>query len=102
MTKAILVIAILFVAQATTLYLLGQPLICACGYITLFVVDVWSSQMSQQLTDWYSFSHIIHGFIFYALLWLVARRLPVHLRLAIAVALEAASGSAVNSQWVIG
>src|SRR5437016_4707189 len=70
-TKAFVVIAILFAAQATTLYLLGQPLICVCGYITLFVVDVWSSQMSQQLMDWYSFSHIIHGFIFYGLLWLI-------------------------------
>ena len=101
MTKAILVIAILFAAQATTLYLLGQPLICACGYIALFVVDVWSSQMSQQLTDWYTFSHIIHGFIFYALLRLIAPRLAVYWRLAIAVGLEASWEIAENTPWVI-
>lgn len=101
MTKAILVIAMLFVAQATTLRLLGQPLVCACGYVTLFVADVWSSQMSQQLADWYSFSHIIHGFIFYALLWLVAPRLAVHWRLAIAVGLEASWEIAENTPWVI-
>src|SRR5260370_25641811 len=101
MTKAIVVIAILFAAPATTLYLLGQPLICACGYITLFVVDVWSSQMSQQLTDWYSFSHIIHGFIFYALLWLIAPRLQVYWRLAMAVGLEASWEIAENTPWVI-
>src|SRR5262245_51229619 len=101
MTKAILAIAILLVAQATTLYLLGQPFICACGYIALFVVDPWSSQMSQQLTDWYTFSHIIHGFIFYALLWLIAPRLPVLWRLAIAVGLEASWEIAENTPWVI-
>ncbi len=101
MTRAVLVIAILFVAQATTLFLLGQPLICACGYLTLFVVDVRSSQMSQQLADWYTFSHIIHGFIFYGLLRLIAPRLPVHWRLAIAVGLEASWEIAENTPWVI-
>ena len=100
-TGAVLTIAVLLLAQATTLYLLGQPFICACGYVTLFVADVWSSQMSQQLTDWYTFSHIIHGFIFYALSWLVAPRLPVLWRLAIAVALEASWEIAENTPWVI-
>src|SRR5947207_1520666 len=101
MTKAIVVIAILFAAQATTLYLLGQPLICACGYIALFVADVWSSQTSQQLADWYTFSHIIHGFIFYALSWLIAPRLQVYWRLAMAVGLEASWEIAENTPWVI-
>jgi hypothetical protein len=101
MRKALVVIALLLVAQGTTLYLFGQPLICACGYVTLFVVDVWSSQMSQQLLDWYSFSHIIHGFIFYFLTWLIARRLPVHWRLAIAVGIEVSWEIAENTPWVI-
>jgi hypothetical protein len=101
MTKAILVIVLLLGVQATTLYLLGQPFICACGYITVFVVDVWSSQMSQQLTDWYTFSHIIHGFIFYFVLWLIAPRLRVPWRLAIAVGIEASWEIAENTPWVI-
>ncbi|MBV8187157.1 MAG: DUF2585 family protein [Alphaproteobacteria bacterium] len=101
MAKALPVIAIVLAVQATTLYLLGQPLICACGYVTLFVSDVWSAQMSQQLTDWYSFSHIIHGFIFYGLLHLIAPRLPVPWRLAIAVGIEATWEIAENTPWVI-
>ena len=101
MTKAVVVIALLLATQATTLYLFGQPLICACGYVTLFVTDVWSAQMSQQIADWYTFSHIIHGFIFYFVLWLIAPRLPVHWRLAIAVGIEATWEIAENTPWVI-
>jgi hypothetical protein len=101
MTKAVLVIVLLLGVQAATLYSLGQPLICACGYVTLFVADVWSSQMSQQLTDWYSFSHIIHGFIFYFVLWLIFPRVPVIWRLAIAVGLETTWEIAENTPWVI-
>ena len=100
-TGAVAVIAIILGVQAATLYLLGQPLICACGYVTGFVVDVWSPQMSQQLSDWYTFSHIIHGFIFYFLLWLIAPRLGVAWRLAVAVGLEASWEIAENTPWVI-
>jgi hypothetical protein len=99
--KAVAVIVLVLAVQVTTLHLLGQPLICACGYVTLFVSDVWSSQMSQQLTDWYSFSHVVHGFIFYGVLHLIAPRLPVLWRLAIAVGIEATWEIAENSPWVI-
>ena len=51
---------------------MGQPLISASGRISLWVGDPFSPETSQQLTDWYSFSHIIHGFIFYWLLRLAA------------------------------
>ena len=101
MTKALPVIVLLLVLQATTLHLLGQPFLCACGTLALFVSDQWSSQMSQQFTDWYTFSHIIHGMLFYALLRLVAPGLPVPWRLAIAVAIEAGWEIAENTPWVI-
>lgn len=94
-------IILLLVVQATTLFLLGQPLICACGTIAPFVVDIWSSQTSQQLADWYTFSHIIHGFLFYGLLRLFFPRLSVGWRLVLAVALEASWEIAENTPWVI-
>ncbi len=95
------VIALLFATQGAVLYFLGQPLICACGYITLYVSEIWSSQMSQQLFDWYTFSHIIHGFIFYVILWWIFPRMPFLWRLAIAIGLEAAWEIAENTPWVI-
>jgi hypothetical protein len=74
--------------QITVLHHFGQPFLSRSGRILLWVNDVWSSETSQQFADWYSFSHIIHGFIFYGILHLVAPRLPVAARLLIAMGVE--------------
>ena len=49
-----------------------------------------SSENSQHLSDWYSPSHLIHGFLFFFATWLVMRRQPIGLRLCVAIAVEAA------------
>ena len=63
--------------------------------------NIWSSENSQRLADPYSFSHIVHGISFYAVLWLLARKLPVRHRLLIALALEAGWEMLENSPFII-
>jgi hypothetical protein len=62
---------------------------------------VASSENSQHVTDWYTFSHVIHGFAFYGLAWACARRWPVGRRLVLATLVEAGWEILENTNLVI-
>jgi hypothetical protein len=93
--------ALLIGLQVAILHGFGQPLVATSGHILLWVNDPRSPDTSQQLADWYSFSHIIHGFIFYGLLRLAAPRLPFGARLLLAMATEIGWEALENSPAVI-
>jgi Protein of unknown function (DUF2585) len=91
----------LLVLLATALLLMGRVQWCTCGYVRLWHGEVMSSENSQHLTDWYSFTHIVHGFGLYGLLWLVGREWPIRLRLLLAMAVEVAWEIVENTDFVI-
>jgi hypothetical protein len=96
-----LLAAAVLATTAITLYVMGQVPICRCGYVKPWHGVVLSSENSQHLSDWYTFSHVIHGFAFYGLLWLVGRRWPVGLRLVLAMAIESGWEIFENTDFVI-
>lgn len=106
MTKRsyIVVLAIgIIVVQALALYFIGHVWICKCQYIKLWHGVVNSAENSQHLSDWYSFSHIIHGFGFYFLAWLWGRKRGWSLGAMFLVALVAESAWEIieNTDFII-
>ena len=100
-STCILVGGVLIAVQALVLFAMGQPPICSCGYVTLWGGIASGPEMSQQLTDWYTYSHVIHGFLFYFVLWLIAPRMSVALQLVLAVAFEASWEIVENTPFII-
>jgi Protein of unknown function (DUF2585) len=63
--------------------------------------DIWSEHNSQFFLDPYTFTHISHGILFYALLSLAFRAWPVTMRLMLAAGLEGAWEVLENSDFII-
>ena len=99
--RGLVVAALLVAAQAAILHLLGHVWICECGYVKLWHGVTASPENSQHVSDWYTFSHIIHGFLFYLLFWALLRRSGLWTRLSLAIAVEAAWEILENTPIII-
>lgn len=98
----VFICAAALIFQAIVLYAMGQPPICACGTVRLWVGAVLSPENSQQLTDWYTPSHVIHGMLFFALGRLLFRgRWSPVLALVLALGIEVAWELIENSPPII-
>jgi len=93
-------VAAILALMAGILLLMGRNPICTCG-----TVELWHAAQdagsSQHIADWYTLSHIIHGFLFYGLGWLLLRRRAPGERLILAVSIEAAWELLENSPLII-
>ncbi len=106
--EAIITLAIcLFVVVVTVLILkaMGRPFISNSGFVKIWHGEVVSSENSQHFSDWYSFSHVVHGFLFYFILWLVSKKIPMlrnfSVALVIAVVMESAWEIIENTDFII-
>ena len=104
--QAVLLLAVVIVGgTALTLWLMGREPICTCGTVKLWHGVVKSSENSQHISDWYTFSHIIHGFIFYGLAHLAGkatgRSVPIKVAFLIALVLEAGWEIFENTDFII-
>lgn len=99
--RSIMAVVAIMAAQALILWAMNHPWICTCGRIDFWHGNHAGPETSQHLTDWYTPSHIIHGFVFYLLLWLLAPKLSFGARLVIAVGLEAGWEVVENTPWLM-
>lgn len=92
---------LIIIVTAGLLLLMGREPICTCGYVKLWHGQTFSSESSQHIADWYTPSHLLHGILFYAALWLIAPRLSLGWRLVIATLVEAVWELVENSDAII-
>jgi hypothetical protein len=98
--NAALFLIVLGVTGAIEL-LMGRSPLGPDGRFGFWESSIWSDECSQRLADPYSFSHIGHGLLFYGVLWLLARKLPLRHRFFVALLLEASWELLENSPLII-
>lgn len=91
----------LLTLTAAILLAMGRVPICTCGEIKLWTSDVTSSDNSQHIADWYTPSHVIHGFLFYWFAWLIFPKMAIGWRLILSIVVEASWEILENSPMII-
>jgi hypothetical protein len=100
--RILFVCALIMLVAALLERSMGRLWISKSGHIQFWVGQVASAENSQQIADWYSFTHIIHGFLFYAIFYLVSRgRWSIGSRLILAMLAESTWEVIENTPYII-
>lgn len=100
--RTCVVLCVVFLTfQGLALVAFGRPFICECGHVSFWYGNPSGPENSQQLTDWYTYTHLLHGFLFYLLLWLIAPKAPFWVKLAVMFGIEAVWEIAENSPFIV-
>jgi len=97
--NTIIIALALIIGTALIELAMGREPICKCGVVRFWGVAN-SPENSQQIADWYTPSHIVHGLLFYAATGLIPG-LHLRWRLLLAIFVEVAWEIAENSSWII-
>lgn len=92
---------VLMAGAAAAMLIAGRSAFCPCGTIRFVSVAAETAEVSQQLADWYTPSHVVHGLLLYGALWWLLPRFAVGWRMVAAVAVEAVWEVVENSNAVI-
>lgn len=93
--------ALIILLTALLLHEQGRLWICACGNVRLWVGNIWSVDNSQHVFDPYTFTHILHGFVFCGMLAVLLRRVTFGWRMCVAITVESAWEAFENSAFII-
>jgi hypothetical protein len=97
----VLAIVVAFAATAILLRLEGRLWICACGKFMVWTGQVCSSDNSQHFLDPYSFTHVLHGFLFFWLIAWLASRLRSSWQLVLVIVVEGLWEVFENTNFII-
>jgi phosphate starvation-inducible membrane PsiE len=95
----------MIVLQGALLFVMGQPMICPCGHVALWTGVINGPENSQQLSDWYTLSHIVNGVLFFWILSLITKytrfKFTLSQRFLIALGVEIGWELFENSDFII-
>jgi hypothetical protein len=98
--KALLISLGIVLVAALVLYAMGRAPVCPCPF--KLWVGRGQPEQSQHFLDWYSYTHVLHGVVFYFLLTVILRgRLSVAARLVIATLIEGGWEIFENTPFII-
>lgn len=92
---------LVLVVTAFALRFEGRLWICACGTIKLWVGNTCTSDNSQHILDPFSFTHVLHGVVFFWIIAWLGARLRSSWQLVLAIALEGAWEIFENTNFII-